>query len=173
MKPSTGRLLVIFLDAVTRKICIFFCPSFVAVASSRRRRNDLEAATRQRCVANFLVALITNRKVRSSFATVVFFPPRTLTPLTGDKYFLFWFFKTFLWEYRGFDARKFLLNLFFANYILIRFSDKIIFYILNFSLLFIKLSYNFGFQCILVNGNTMNIIHWDFVKSKSPTSSLL
>lgn len=99
MKPSTGRLSVIFVDAVTRKICIFFCTSFVAMASFHRRRNDLEAATRYRCVANFLVTLITNRKVRSSFATVVFFSERTLTPLAGDKYFLFWFFKTFLWQY--------------------------------------------------------------------------
>lgn len=113
-ETSTGRLSVIFVDAVTRKICIFFCTSFVAMASFHRRRNDLEAATRYRCVANFLVTLITNRKVRSSFATVVFFSERTLTPLAGDKYFLFWFFKTFLWQYWGFDTKKFLLNLFFV-----------------------------------------------------------
>lgn len=109
----------------------------------------------------------------SSFATVVFFPPRTLTPLTGDKYFLFWFFKTFLWQYRGFDARKFLLNLFFANYVLICFWGKIIFEILNFSLLFYKIIIQFWFLMQLVNGNTMNIIRWDCVKSKFPTSSLL
>lgn len=106
MKPSSGRLAVIFVDAVTRKICIFFCwcppPSpppplvlFIVEGKTRGGRSG-EISPWQiswRLLSRTEVRSFVRCKRRTNEDDVVFFRGRTLTlyltyPFTGDKCFL-------------------------------------------------------------------------------------